>query len=128
MLTGSVTVAASLGLASLATSLIAFQFIFGLMVGASCAAILPPMMATVTGWFDTHRSLARQSYRETSHAASGAIVIGAMPMPAETSDTGTVPDARRKEWRETDRARDLAGIFFSTITGYFLVRTNLTAN
>ena len=31
---------------------------FGLMVGGSCAAIFAPMMATVTGWFDTHRSLA----------------------------------------------------------------------
>src|SRR5882757_8041043 len=58
VLTGSVTLAVSLLLASLATSLIAFQFVFGLMVGASCAAIFAPMMATVTGWFDTHRSLA----------------------------------------------------------------------
>src|SRR3569833_3089155 len=29
----------------------------------------------------------RQSWPETSQAANGAIVIGAMPMPAETSDT-----------------------------------------
>jgi len=29
----------------------------------------------------------RQSCRETSQAAKGAMVIGAMPMPAETSDT-----------------------------------------
>src|SRR5262245_48824481 len=29
----------------------------------------------------------RQSWFETSQAASGAIVIGAMPMPAETSET-----------------------------------------
>ena len=58
VLTGSVVLAASLGLASLATSLVAFQFIFGLMVGGSTAAIFAPMMACVTGWFDTHRSLA----------------------------------------------------------------------
>src|SRR3954464_5943171 len=58
VLTGSVVLAASLGLASLAPSLVAFQFIFGLMVGGSIAAIFAPMMATVTGWFDTHRSLA----------------------------------------------------------------------
>ncbi len=58
VLTGSVVLAASLGLASLATSLVAFQFIFGLMVGGATAAIFAPMMATVTGWFDTHRSLA----------------------------------------------------------------------
>jgi MFS family permease len=58
VLTGSVLLAASLALASLATSLVAFQFVFGLVVGASVAAIFAPMMACVTGWFDTHRSLA----------------------------------------------------------------------
>src|SRR6202790_480358 len=58
VLTGSVALAASLGLASLATSLVAFQFTFGLVVGAATAAIFAPMRACVTGWFDTHRSLA----------------------------------------------------------------------
>src|SRR5437660_6225059 len=58
VLTGSVVLAASLGLASLATSLVVFQLIFGLAVGGAVAAIFAPMMATVTGWFDTHRSLA----------------------------------------------------------------------
>jgi MFS family permease len=58
VLTGSIVLALSLFLASHATSLLAFQFIFGVLVGASCAAVFAPMMATVTGWFDTHRSLA----------------------------------------------------------------------
>jgi len=58
VLTGSVVIAASLALASLATSLVAFQFFFGVMVGGATAAIFAPMMATVTGWFDTHRALA----------------------------------------------------------------------
>jgi MFS family permease len=58
VLTGSIVLAASLALASLASSLVAFQFIFGLMVGGAAAAIFAPMMACVTGWFDTHRSLA----------------------------------------------------------------------
>ncbi|MCA1452387.1 MFS transporter [Bradyrhizobium sp. BRP22] len=58
VLTGSIVLAASLALASLASSLVAFQFIFGLMVGGATAAIFAPMMACVTGWFDTHRSLA----------------------------------------------------------------------
>jgi MFS family permease len=58
VLTGSVVIATSLALASLAKSLIAFQFLFGVMVGGATAAIFAPMMATVTGWFDTHRSLA----------------------------------------------------------------------
>ena len=58
VLTGSIVIAASLALASRATSLIEFQLLFGLMVGAATAAIFAPLMATVTGWFDTHRSLA----------------------------------------------------------------------
>jgi MFS family permease len=58
VLTGSAVIAASLALASQATSLLAFQFLFGVMVGAGTSAIFAPMMATVTGWFDTHRSLA----------------------------------------------------------------------
>src|SRR5262245_35852705 len=58
VLTGSVVIAASLALASRATSLLAFQFIFGVMVGGATAAIFAPMMATVTGWFETRRSLA----------------------------------------------------------------------
>jgi len=58
VLTGSTVIAASLALASQATSLLAFQFIFGVLVGGATAAIFAPMMATVTGWFDTHRSLA----------------------------------------------------------------------
>jgi MFS family permease len=58
VLTGSIVISASLALASLATSLLAFQLIFGLLIGGATAAIFAPMMATVTGWFDTHRSLA----------------------------------------------------------------------
>ncbi|MDQ0137143.1 MFS family permease [Neorhizobium galegae] len=55
---GSVLLSASLASASLTSSLLAFQLIFGLAVGTAIAAIFAPMMACVTGWFDTHRSLA----------------------------------------------------------------------
>jgi MFS family permease len=58
VLTGSVILTASLALASRATSLVEFQLVFGLVVGGATAAIFAPMMACVTGWFDTHRSLA----------------------------------------------------------------------
>jgi MFS family permease len=58
VLAGSVLLSASLALASRATSLLAFQLVFGLCVGVSAAAIFAPLMACVTGWFDTHRSLA----------------------------------------------------------------------
>lgn len=58
VLMGSAVLAASLAWASRATSITEFQLIFGLLVGLSIAAILPPLMASVMGWFDTHRSLA----------------------------------------------------------------------
>jgi MFS family permease len=58
VLTGSIVLATSLALASLASSLPAFQILFGVMIGGAAAAIFAPMMACVTGWFDTHRSLA----------------------------------------------------------------------
>jgi MFS family permease len=58
VLIGSVILIAGLALASQATSLVQFQLCFGLLLGAASAAILTPMMASVTGWFDTQRSLA----------------------------------------------------------------------
>jgi MFS family permease len=58
VLAGSLLLAGGLALASLATSLLAFQLLFGVVVGISAAAIFAPLMACVTGWFDTRRSLA----------------------------------------------------------------------
>ncbi|WP_175947476.1 MFS transporter [Burkholderia pyrrocinia] len=58
VVTGAVLLSASLALASRAPSLLAFQLTFGLAVGSATAAVFAPMMACVTGWFDTHRSLA----------------------------------------------------------------------
>lgn len=58
VLIGSVALAAGLVLASRTNALVDFQFAFGLIVGGAAAAIFAPMMACVTGWFDTQRSLA----------------------------------------------------------------------
>jgi MFS family permease len=58
VLTGSCLLAVSLVLASFSRSLFEFQLVFGLLVGLATSAIFAPMMATVTGWFDTQRSLA----------------------------------------------------------------------
>jgi MFS family permease len=58
VLMGSTVLAAALALASRVTSLVEFQLIFGVGIGGAAAAIFAPMMACVTGWFDTHRSLA----------------------------------------------------------------------
>ena len=87
VLTGSVVLASSLLLASRATSLIEFQFIFGVLVGVSTAAIFAPMMATVTGWVASLESWleirnsfhdemnARIAVVKTAGAASGRMIL-----------------------------------------------------
>ncbi|WP_428246482.1 MFS transporter [Ferrovibrio sp.] len=58
VLTGSAMLTLGLALASQVQSLLLFQILFGIVVGAGTAATFAPLMACVTGWFDTHRSLA----------------------------------------------------------------------
>jgi MFS family permease len=58
VLAGAVLLGAGLVLASLATSLIVFQLSYGVIVGLAAGAFFAPMIATVTGWFDTQRGLA----------------------------------------------------------------------
>lgn len=58
VLAGSIMLAGSLALASRAESLGEFQLLFGVLVGVGTAAVFAPMMAAVTGWFDTQRGLA----------------------------------------------------------------------
>lgn len=58
VLAGAVLLGLALVLASRMTSLPAFQLVYGVLVGLAASAFFAPMMATVTGWFDTHRSLA----------------------------------------------------------------------
>jgi MFS family permease len=58
LVTGVILLSAGLALASRAASLIEFQIAFGALVGVSISALLPPLMATVTRWFETQRSLA----------------------------------------------------------------------
>ncbi len=57
-LIGSLLLGAGLVLASLGHSLTAFQLAFGVLVGLATSAIFAPVMACVTGWFETQRSLA----------------------------------------------------------------------
>ena len=58
VLSGAILLGTGLALASRAKSLLEFQLIYGIVVGASAGSIFAPMMATVTGWFEKHRSLA----------------------------------------------------------------------
>jgi MFS family permease len=58
LLAGATLLGMGLVLASRAASVLEFQILYGLVVGAGGGAIFAPLMATVTGWFDRHRSLA----------------------------------------------------------------------
>jgi len=58
VLAGAVLLGTALVLASRMTSLPAFQLVYGVLVGLAASAFFAPVMAAVTGWFNTHRSLA----------------------------------------------------------------------
>jgi MFS family permease len=58
LLAGSSVLGLGLVLASRASTVEEFQLLYGVLVGAGGGAIFAPLMATVTGWFDRHRSLA----------------------------------------------------------------------
>jgi MFS family permease len=58
VLSGGLLLGLGIALASRATSLLEFQLIYGVLVGAAAGAVFAPTIATVTGWFEKHRSLA----------------------------------------------------------------------
>lgn len=58
VLSGAILLGLGLVLASRASSLLEFQLVYGVIVGVAAGAVFAPMIATVTGWFDRHRSLA----------------------------------------------------------------------
>jgi MFS family permease len=57
-LAGALLLGAALCVASRATSLLAFQLSYGLLVGLAAGAFFAPMIAAATGWFTDRRSLA----------------------------------------------------------------------
>lgn len=57
-LAGAALLGAGMVLASRATSEAQFQWVYGLLVGISAGSFFPPMIATVSGWFERHRGLA----------------------------------------------------------------------
>jgi MFS family permease len=58
VLAGAILLGLGLLLASRASSLLEFQLAYGVLVGVAAGAFFAPMIATVSVWFDTHRSLA----------------------------------------------------------------------
>lgn len=89
VLVGALSLAASLALASRASSLVEFQLLFGLLVGAATAAVFAPMMACVTGWFDTQRGLAV------------SLVSAGMGMAPLTMAPFVAWLITRQDWRDT---------------------------
>jgi MFS family permease len=57
-LCGAVLLGAALVLAGRAESLLSFQLTYGILIGIAASAFFAPMIATVTGWFETRRNLA----------------------------------------------------------------------
>src|SRR5688572_5854064 len=57
-LCGAVLLGLALTLASRADTLLEFQLTYGILVGIAASAFFAPMIATVTGWFETQRNLA----------------------------------------------------------------------
>ena len=73
-LCGAVLLGAALTLASRAGSLLQFQLTYGILVGLAASAFFAPMIATVTGWFETQRNLA-----EAHHAAVVHVTLVTLP-------------------------------------------------
>ena len=57
-LCGAVLLGLALTLASRSSTLLGFQLTYGVLVGTAASAFFAPMIATVTGWFETQRNLA----------------------------------------------------------------------
>jgi MFS family permease len=58
LMAGSLLLGIGLALASRATSLLEFQIVYGVLVGAAGGSFMAPMIATVSQWFDRHRGIA----------------------------------------------------------------------
>jgi MFS family permease len=57
-LCGAVLLGTALTLASRSSTLMSFQLTYGILVGLAASAFFAPLIATVTGWFETRRNLA----------------------------------------------------------------------
>ena len=58
LLTGIALLAIGWAWVSRATSLLEFQLVYGVVIGAASGSLMAPLMSTVTLWFDKHRALA----------------------------------------------------------------------
>ncbi|HEX3994676.1 MAG TPA: MFS transporter [Acetobacteraceae bacterium] len=109
LLAGSCILGSGLVLASRSATVEQFQLLYGVLVGAGGGAIFAPLMATVTGWFDRHRSLA------VSLVSAG---MGVAPMTVAPIAAVLVS---RYDWRFSQLVIGLA-VWALLIPAAFLVR------
>lgn len=109
LLAGSSVLGLGLVLASRASTVEEFQFLYGVVVGAGGGAIFAPLMATVTGWFDRYRSLA------VSLVSAG---MGVAPMTVAPIAAQLVS---RYDWRFSQLSIGLA-VWALLLPAAFLVR------
>jgi MFS family permease len=109
LLAGSSVLGLGLVLASHASTVGSFQFFYGVLVGVGGGAIFAPLMATVTGWFDRHRSLA------VSLVSAG---MGVAPMTVAPIAAYLVS---RYDWRFAQLSIGLA-VWVLLLPAAFLVR------
>ena len=109
LLTGSSILGLGLVLASRSATIGQFQFLWGVLVGVGGGAIFAPLMATVTGWFDRHRSLA------VSLVSAG---MGVAPMTVAPIAAVLVT---RTDWRTAQLVIGLA-VWVLLLPAAFLVR------
>jgi MFS family permease len=109
VLAGSSILGLGLVLASRSSTVQQFQLLYGVVVGVGGGAIFAPLMATVTGWFDSHRSLA------VSLVSAG---MGVAPMTVAPIAAQLVS---RYDWRFAQLSIGLA-VWALLLPAAFLVR------
>jgi len=116
LLSGSSLLGLGLVLASHASSVREFQLVFGALVGAGGGAIFAPLMATVTTWFDRHRSLAVSLVS----AGMGVAPLTVAPIAAVLVST--------YEWRFAQLSIGLAAWALLLPTAFLVRRAPLQSN
>jgi MFS family permease len=116
LLSGSSLLGLGLVLASHASSVREFQLVFGALVGAGGGAIFAPLMATVTTWFDRHRSLAVSLVS----AGMGVAPMTVAPIAAVLVST--------YDWRFSELSIGLAAWALLLPTAFLVRRAPLQSN
>jgi MFS family permease len=109
LLIGNVLLGLGLTMASRATSLFEFQLWYGAVIGIAGGSFFPPLIATTTGWFEKHRSLA---------VSLVSVGIGVAPMTVAPFSRWLISTY---EWREAQMIIGIA-VWVLLVPLAFLIR------